>query len=62
MKIVGKVVNADEAAMTLSAKYPQSGMTFDEIVEEIERTAAKFGAALLAGGKLAAGTDSPAAH
>ena len=51
MKVAGRIVDADEAAITLSTKYPQSGMTIDEIVHEIRRAAAKLGAALLAGGR-----------
>ena len=59
MKIAGKIVDADEAAIILSTKYPQSGMTIDEIVHDIQRAAAKFGAALLAGGRQRTGTDAP---
>ena len=59
MKIAGKVLDAEEAAMTLSTKYPQSGMTIDDIAHEIERVAARFGAALLAEGRPGTGTDSP---
>ena len=61
MKIAGKIVDAEEAAITLSTKYPQSGMTIDEIVHEIRRAAAKYGVALLAGGQ-STGTESPAAN
>ena len=59
MKIAGKNVDADETAMTLSTKYPQSGMTIDEIVHEIERAAAKFGTSLLVVGSRSTESDAP---
>jgi hypothetical protein len=47
MQVAGRVVDANEAASSLSAKYPCSQMTMTEIIQEIERASVAVGAALL---------------
>jgi hypothetical protein len=51
----GKVIDVNSAALQLSSKYPQSGMTIDEICRIIERSAVRSRATLLSGG----GTKAP---
>jgi hypothetical protein len=47
----GKVIDVNSAALQLSSKYPQSGMTIDEICRLIELSAVKSRATLLSGMK-----------
>jgi hypothetical protein len=47
----GKVIDVNSAALHLSSKYPQSGMTIDEICRQIEESAVRSRATLLSGMK-----------
>jgi hypothetical protein len=47
----GKVIDVNSAALHLSSKYPQSGMTIDEICRLIEQSAVRSRATLLSGTK-----------
>jgi hypothetical protein len=47
----GKVIDVNSAALHLSSKYPQSGMTINEICRLIEQSAVKSRATLLSGMK-----------
>jgi hypothetical protein len=47
----GKVIDVNAVAFQLSGRYPQSGMTIDEICRLIERSAVRSRATLLSGMK-----------
>ena len=47
MKAAGIVINANAAAIILASKHPDSGMSAQEIIREIEEVAALVGALLL---------------
>jgi hypothetical protein len=47
-KASGAVIELNQATIRLAAKYPQTGLTIDEIAMEIARTAAYRGVVIFA--------------
>lgn len=47
MKAAGIAINTNAAAITLASKYPNSGMSAQEIIRQIEEVAAIVGAPLV---------------
>ena len=47
----GRIVDANQAAISLSSQYPQSGIAIDEIARIIENTAVKANGALYGGSR-----------
>jgi hypothetical protein len=60
-RAAGAVVEINQAAIRLATKYPQTGLTIDEIALEIARTAANRGVVVFAdrtiGGGNSPGTE-----
>jgi hypothetical protein len=51
LKAAGVVINTNAAAIILVSKYPDSGLTTDDVMREIEAAASRAGAQLKRGGR-----------
>jgi hypothetical protein len=58
-KAAGEIVDVNRAAIRLATKYPQTGLTLDEIADEIARTAVRQGTPLLVDHVGGGGTVEP---